>query len=162
MLANTLRDDDSYEDLANRSLDTAYVAPLLNWGDIFSYPLSFSDPKEALKANIAVAFPAASLKSDVIGFIKAPVKRVTKAVSWRTEYPIWMAAYSGRSEKMPEVKHRLQLIRVLARLNGANRSNLDAYFRLHRDGKPQPDGACCLPIDPNGTAKLPSNMRRRQ
>ncbi len=138
LMANTLRDDASYEDLANRSLDTAYVAPLLNWGDIFSYPQSFSDPKEALKVNIAVAFPSASLKSDVIGFIKAPVKRVTKASQWRTEYPIWIAAYSGRTEKVPEVETPFTVDRVLARLNGTNRSNLDAYFRLHRDGKPQP------------------------
>ena len=87
VMSSTLRDDDIYEDFANRSIDTAYLAPLLNWGDIFSYPQSFTDPKEALKASIAVAFPSASLRSDFIQFIKTPIRRVRKAALWKAQYP---------------------------------------------------------------------------
>ncbi len=138
MMANTLRDDDTYEDVANRSLDTAYVAPLLNWGDIFTYPQSFTAPKEIMNATNAVAFPSASFKSDVIGFIKAPIKRAKKASQWRAGYPSWIAAYQGHAETLPPIGTPFSADYVLARLSANSRSSLDAYFRLYREGKPQP------------------------
>jgi hypothetical protein len=139
MLANTLRDDDSFEDLANRSLDTAYVAPLLNWGDIFSYPLSFSDSKEALKATIAVAFPSASFKNDVIEFLKAPFQRIAKAVAWRTNWPSSVSAYSGLKKSLPPAETPFSAERVLSHLNGTSRTNLDGYFNQYLTFKPQPE-----------------------
>ncbi len=138
MMSATLRDDDIYEDFANRSIDTAYLAPLLRWGDFYSYPQSFTEPKETLKASIAVAFPAVSLHSDFIAFLKAPIRRLRKASQWRADYPSWIAAYPGHAETMPPVEIPFTPESVLARLNDASRRQLDEYFRLYQHGKPEP------------------------
>jgi len=138
MMAATLRDDDTYEDFLNRSIDTAYIAPLFDWTDILSYPQSFSDPKAAQSATNAVAFPSATYKSDVLGFVKAPIKRVKKVYQWRTDYPSWLTAYPGRTEKLPPVKAPFASNRVLAQLNGSSKSALEEYFQLYQNAKPQP------------------------
>ena len=138
LMATTLRDDDNYGDDANQSIDTAYVAPLLNWWDIFSYPQSFADPKEALKAAYAVAFPATSFKNDILEFIKAPIRRVKKAYQWREKFPSSSAAYLGHSESLPPTGTPFSADRVLDKMNGTNRSKLDAYFQRHKESQPQP------------------------
>ena len=132
IMSNTFRDNELHEDIQNRSIDTAYIAPILNINDFFSYPKSFSDPKEAMKAAIAVAFPTASFKSDVVGFIKAPIQRIKKAALWRENYPSWIAAYPGHSERLPSAGIPFTPDGVLNQLSGSSRALLDEYFRNNR------------------------------
>lgn len=132
IMSNTFRDDDVYEDIANRSIDTAYVAPVLNFLDILSYPQSFTDPKEAMKATLAIAFPATSFKSDILGFFKAPIQRAKKAALWRAKYPSWIAAYPGHTEKLPVADTPFSTDGVLRRVDGPGRSHLDEYFRTNQ------------------------------
>ncbi|MDD5267457.1 MAG: hypothetical protein PHO08_10060 [Methylococcales bacterium] len=136
--ATTLRDDDAFGDNANQTIDTAYLAPLLNWGDIFSYPQSFTDPKATLNAVYALAFPGASFKNDVLEFIKAPTKRMINSSKWREQYPSWYAAYKGHGESLPSAETPFSTDHVLAKMNGANRRSLEIYFKKYIESKPQP------------------------
>src|SRR5262249_18997166 len=136
--ADSLRDDDTYADEANRSIDTAYVAPLLTWSDIFQYSQSFTATGEARRAMLAIAFPSASFRNDLLAFIKAPAARLAKAALWRENYPKWIAAYPGRMETLPAADTPFSAERVLARLSGAQRTSLESYFRLNLEAPTQP------------------------
>jgi hypothetical protein len=139
LMARTLRDDDVYDDATNQTADTAYLAPLLTWRDMFSYPATFSDPNKIRKAYISIAFPSSLFKEDLMEFIQAPKTRLKKVRQWNAGYPYWVSTYSGHSESLPTVDEPFTPDQVLARLDGDRKNELADYFNWNRDGTHQPN-----------------------
>lgn len=129
LMAAGYRDDEVHEDFANRALDTAYLAPMLEWRDLFDYPSSFSDEMALKQARLAVAFPESALHRDLVAFVSAPRTRVKKALVWHQGYPNWLRDYPGRPEAMPSAPQPFAADAVLASRQGRAREELADYFR---------------------------------
>lgn len=129
LMAAGYRDDEVREDYANRALDTAYLAPMLEWRDLFEYPASFTDETAFKQARLAVAFPESALHRDLVAFVGAPLTRLKKATVWHQGYPNWLRDYPGRSEAMPIAQQPFTTDAVLATLQGRARDELADYFR---------------------------------
>ena len=124
LMAAGYRDDEVHEDYANRALDTAYLAPMLEWRDLFEYPASFTDETAFKQARLAVAFPESALHRDLVAFAGAPLTRLKKATVWHQGYPNWLRDYPGRSEAMPIAQQPFTTDAVLATLQGRARDEL--------------------------------------
>ena len=129
LMAASYRDDDVHEDLANRALDTAYLAPMLEWRDLFDYPASFTDETAFKQARLAVAFPESALHRDLVAFLGAPRARIKKAMIWHQGYPNWLRDYPGRPEAMPNAPQPFAADAVLATMQGRAHDELADYFR---------------------------------
>lgn len=129
LMAAGYRDEEVYEDFANRALDTAYLAPLLGWRDLFEYPASFTDLKTSDQARLAAAFPESAMHRDLMAFAANPVNRLKKVWLWHRDYPKWLHDYTGRPESMPSEPEPFLSSGPLASLKGRARDELADYFR---------------------------------
>lgn len=136
LMAYSLRDDDTFDEWINRPLDTAYAAPLLNWGDLWSYSRSFDDPKQQHKSVLEIIFPAMAFKSDVLGFIQSPRQRIRKAFQWRAGISGWLEGYTGRPESLPAADVPFGRAALLARLSDDSHNRIKDYLRRYGEAQP--------------------------
>jgi hypothetical protein len=101
MATDSLRDDQVYSEPVNRGLDSAYLAPLLRLSDIWTYPMSFSDPKLRWQAVWNILFVGGTLQDDMRAFARHPLDRIREVHLWEKAYPDWVRAYQGRTGTVP-------------------------------------------------------------
>jgi len=102
LMATSLRDDQTHERLADRQLDTAYLAPILGLADIKTYTDSFDDPKLRREAAYAIGLPEIPMQRDLQNFLRTPGARLHKVKVWQ-DYPAWYRDYPGKQVDMPDI-----------------------------------------------------------
>jgi hypothetical protein len=103
LMTDSLDDRSVVENLSNRDLDISYMMPLLRTMDILQFVESFHDTDARIRALRAAALPALAMQSDFHAFLTSPIARIEKARQFRRNYAGWMATYSGRPVRVPDV-----------------------------------------------------------
>ena len=88
-----------------------------------------------------VAFPAASYRRDIIGFLKAPLARVRKSIQWQANYASWLAAYPGRPERLPEAETPAEIDGAVASLEAPRKADILGYLARVRSASSKPNNA---------------------
>ncbi|MFN8938649.1 MAG: hypothetical protein ACK6DX_22605 [Acidobacteriota bacterium] len=80
-------DEDTFIDYSDYPLDVNYLALLLRWSDLPSYPLTYTTPKYAREAWKACLLKGASLQQDILAFLTNPALRIEQARVTRDWWP---------------------------------------------------------------------------
>ncbi len=109
LMATSLEDHGSFEDLRKRTLDISYMTPLLRTIDVPTFVESFPDISARVQALRAAAFPALALQSDLHAFLASPFTRIEKARQWQRYYSDSIVSYAGRPQRVPDLPHSVLL-----------------------------------------------------
>jgi hypothetical protein len=101
VMANTLDDRSEYEDLANREIDLAYLAPLIGVADLHRLPASFSDPAAQWRARKHILLPAQALRQDALALLGNPYRRARQVYTHRRDLARSQWSYEGRPQSLP-------------------------------------------------------------
>jgi len=88
-------------DPADSPLDVSYLAPLVGFGDVPKFPLSFHAAEQRARAWRAIMLPLQTMREDALALLANPLDRFNKA---RKYYPGWLGAvqlYGGHPEAVP-------------------------------------------------------------
>ncbi len=121
--------DTAEENYNDREIDTSYLAAILTLGDLSTYPASFDDEKKSADAFRNIVFPIASLQKDILQFLKNPYARITQVQLWRQDYIKWIADYTGRSERLPDLDQLENAPAILTQLADWQRPGMEWYFQ---------------------------------
>lgn len=91
------------ECLADRSLDLAYLPPLVTAADALDIPRAFAQPSAREQAWRTVLLPMRSARADLDGLADAPVKRLREVRANLRAYVASRYAYTGHAESLVSV-----------------------------------------------------------
>jgi hypothetical protein len=90
-------------EFVNYPLDTSYAATLLQLGDLFDYPLTFTATAQRERARRAILLPLQALHEDILAFASDPQRRLKQI---REDRPGWLYAvgqYGGQGGVLPDL-----------------------------------------------------------
>lgn len=90
-------------ELANWSLDTLFMAPLVDPRDMWTFPASFTSEEMRRRAHRTVWMPALVMQADTRALLSAPEAR-RQHLEYRQWWLEHASNYAGREERMPALR----------------------------------------------------------
>jgi len=88
------------DDLNERVLDFNYLAPILRYSDVFSFPGTFIKPETKTHVAISLILRGLAFKMDVLEFLKNPDKRIKTAAIFRKHWRDSNYNYAGHTDAL--------------------------------------------------------------
>jgi hypothetical protein len=96
-------DDETWEDLADRELDTRLIIARLRLADLLEYPSSFRTWQRKWQAFRSILFKGSAYSRDFQDFVTHPKARIESAIQVRRDSHTWVYDYVGTSQTMLDV-----------------------------------------------------------
>ena len=140
LMTDAVTDTEINEDFVNYKLDLNYCLPLLNWGDLQTFPATFSKPELRDRARRLIAFPLVFAQTDLRALLLHPLDRARKAAQWRSNYATGADDYPGQPTILPdlELEGSPLLPRDWAGIREEIRPQLASYLALSSGYYPRP------------------------